>query len=206
MTLQFDDALRQKLADMAYDYGIAYANGNETDWRKLVDEITDEIRCANFGAENCVVCHYRLPKQRKEILNGQKFVMLRRAAGHVMSTMVNDFKVSDFTEPADFKAYNFFSHLRLHGLIAKVKVDGKVQRGRWLITRNGWRFLRGQIELPEYLLVRNNKIQSRSETTVSVYDVMRGDTAIVTSFDYFDDYGQPVGHYPSADGNQSRLL
>jgi hypothetical protein len=160
--------------------------------------------------ERCDHCGQRIPLARKELLNKQMVKMLKRAAGHVMTTMRNDFMVRDFTEPAEFKQYNWFSHLRLHGLIFKQRTaDGKELRGRWGITRNGWAFLRGQKELPAYVLVRNNAIQSRADALVGFNQVWRGEDTMQTSFEYFDDDGNPVGIrpvYPATNNNQARLI
>lgn len=160
--------------------------------------------------ERCDHCGQRIPLIRKEKLDKSKVKMLKRAAAHVMETMQNDFMVRDFTEPADFKRYNFFSHLRLHGLIFKQRTaDGKEIRGRWGITKNGWAFLRGDKLLPEYVLVRNNAIEGRADLLVSFGEVWRGEDTIQTSFEYFDDDGNPVGlrpTYPATNDNQSRLV
>ncbi len=75
--------------------------------------------------ETCESCGQRIPLTRKEMLNKHKVAMLKRAALHVKERFdagaedANDFMVRDFTEPEDFKRYNFFSHLRLHGLVFK---------------------------------------------------------------------------------------
>lgn len=148
-------------------------------------------------ADVCPSCGQRIPLARKELLNRHKVQMLKRAAGYVMDTMKNDFMVRDFTEPEDFKRFNFFSHLRLHGLVFKQKDRaGQIIRGRWGITRNGWSFLRGELALPKYVLIRNNKIESRSDQLVHFGEVWRGEPSIQTSFEYFDNEGKPVGRWP----------
>lgn len=155
-------------------------------------------------SERCNHCGQRIPLARKELLNKQMIKMLKRAAGHVMTTMQNDFMVRDFTEPADFKQYNWFSHLRLHGLIFKQRTaDGKELRGRWGITRNGWAFLRGEKELPSFVLVLNNSIHSRSDMLVGFGHVWRGEDIMQTSFEYFDEDGKPVGFRPTAARNNN---
>lgn len=160
--------------------------------------------------EHCDSCGQRIPLTRKENLDKSKLIMLKRAAAHVIDTMQNDFMVRDFTEPADFKRYNFFSHLRLHGLIFKQRdVNGKEIRGRWGITRNGWAFLRGEKLLPEYVLVRNNAIESRADLLVGFKEVWQGEDTIQTSFEYFDDDGNAVGMrptYPATNSPQQRLI
>lgn len=147
---------------------------------------------------NCDHCGQRIPQARKEILNKQMLKMLKRSADHVKATMVNDFMVRDFTEPAEFKQYNWYSHLRLHGLIFKVRdAQGKEMRGRWGITRNGWAFLRGEHRQPAYVLVKNNSIVSRADELVGFDQVWRGEDTMQTSFEYFDKDGKPVGIRPN---------
>lgn len=160
--------------------------------------------------EVCNHCGQRIPLTRKECLDKSKIKMLKRAAAHVMDTMQNDFMVRDFTEPADFKRYNFFSHLRLHGLIFKQRNnEGREIRGRWGITKNGWAFLRGEKQLPAYVLIRNNHLTGRADQLVSFGEVWRGEDTIQTSFEYFDDNGEPVGirpNYPITNDRQARLI
>lgn len=166
--------------------------------------------------ETCDHCGQRIPLTRKEMLNKHKVAMLKRAALHVIDKLnageedANDFMVRDFTEPEDFKRFNFFSHLRLHGLVFKqTDAAGNVLRGRWGITRNGWAFLKGQLQLPAYVLIKNNHIESRADLLVNFSDVWRGEDTMQTSFEYFDDDGKPVGVFPSVPHNndqQGRLL
>lgn len=166
--------------------------------------------------ETCHACGQRIPLVRKEMLNKHKIQMLKRAAMHVKQQYdagepdANDFMVRDFTEPEDFKRYNFFSHLRLHGLVFKqTDAAGNVLRGRWGITRNGWAFLRGQLQLPAYVLIKNNHIEIRADLLVSFSDVWRGEDTMQTTFEYFDDDGKPVGIFPSVpstNSQQERLL
>jgi hypothetical protein len=160
--------------------------------------------------ERCDRCGQRIQLTRKEILNKHKATMLKRAAGHVMLTMKNDFKVSDFTKPEEFKPYNHFAQLRLHGLIFKQKTsDGKTVLARWGITKNGWAFLRGEIQIPKYVHVQNNKIKSRADMLVGFNEVWSGEPHVQTSFEYFDDAGNPVGirpNYGTSQNNQGRLI
>ena len=166
--------------------------------------------------EVCNHCGQRIPLVRKEMLNKHKIQMLKRAAFHVKSQLqngvedANNFMVRDFTEPEDFKRYNFFSHLRLHGLVFKQKdAAGNVLRGRWGITRNGWAFLRGQLQLPAYVLIKNNHIESRADLLLGFSDVWRGEDTMQTSFEYFDDDGKPVGirpQVPNKPPEQARLI
>ena len=165
---------------------------------KMTLEQAIEIVKANCEAgEKCPACEQRIPLVRREKLSKNKVMMLKRAALHCIDNKVNDFMVRDFTEPEDFKRYNFFSHLRLHGLIFKQRdADGKEIRGRWGITKNGWQFLAGKKALPAYVDIKNNHIEGRATELVTFSDVWRGEAEIETSFEYFDDNGEAVGRRP----------
>lgn len=158
---------------------------------------------------HCEHCGQRIRLQRKEMLNKAKVSMLKRAAQHVMTTMTNDFMTRDFTDDIEYKLYSNFQHLRYHGLIAHVKVNGKKVGKHWLITRNGWAFLRGEIDLPRYVLVKDDHTQSRADERVYLKDLLHGDPYIQTTFEYFDDAGKPVGVFPRnpapADNRQSSI-
>lgn len=166
--------------------------------------------------DHCDHCGQRIPQARKEMLNKPMIVMLKRAAAFVEDQYragnkdANNFMVREFSEPAEFKQFNWFSHLRLHGLIFKQLDDnGKEMRGRWGITRNGWAFLRGEKELPSYILVKNNSLQSKSDMLVGYNYVMAGDPYLQTSFEYFDIHGEPVGvrpNYGPSENKQARLI
>lgn len=166
--------------------------------------------------EVCNHCGQRIPLVRKEMLNKHKIQMLKRAATYVKQQYdngaedPNNFMVRDFTEPEDFKRFNFFSHLRLHGLVFKqTDAAGNVLRGRWGITRNGWAFLKGNLQLPAYVLIKNNHIESRADQQVDFGQVWRGEDTMQTSFEYFDEDGRPVGirpSYPINNDQQQRLI
>lgn len=161
------------------------------------------------AAERCNHCGQRIRLQRKEMLNKAKVMMLKRAAEHVLSTMTNDFMTRDFTTDEEYKLYSNFQHLRYHGLIAHVKVNGQKLRKHWLITKNGWAFLRGDIDLPKYVLVKDDHTQSRADQRVYLKDLWYGEPYIQTSFEYFDDDGKPVGirpKYPVTDNRQAQLI
>lgn len=159
--------------------------------------------------ERCDHCGQRIQMQRKEVLGKGKLRMLKAAASHVMSTMQNDFMVRDISAPEEYKLYSNFHHLRFHGIVAKVKKDGKVVPRHWLVTRNGWAFLRGEIDLPAYVLVKDNEVKSRADKRVTLKDLLHGEDYIQTSFEYFDDDGNPIGvrpHYPQTNDKQRRLI
>ncbi len=147
--------------------------------------------------KKCESCGQRIQQTRKETLSKMKLTMLRSAADQVIRTGKNDFMVRDISDPEEFKLYSNFHHLRFHGIIAKVKKDGKVVPRHWLVTRNGWAFLRGDIQLPKYVMVRNNGIESRADVMVTLGDVWHGADFLQTTFEYFDhETGEPIGYRP----------
>ncbi len=81
-------------------------------------------------------------------------------------------------------------------MIAKYKVDGQLVRNEWVITRNGFRFLRGSIQLPKFVLIKRNHVVERSDSYVSLTDVWRGAPYLETRFEYFDDNNNPIGLRP----------
>lgn len=151
-------------------------------------------------------CGQRLPQARKESLSKIKVEILMSAGQVVADTMVNRFKLKDvpacMAEPSH---YNNFQKLRYHGLVAKAKSDGQPVLNEWVITRNGFRFLRGRVSLPKYVKIKSNHVVERSDTLVSLTDVWRGAPYLETQFEYFDDDGNAVGLRPEA-GRQTSLI
>jgi len=121
--------------------------------------------------------------------------MLKQAARVVQETEVNNFSLHEIN--GSVMDYNNFQKLRYHGLVHHVTDrTGQRVRGHWLITRNGWAFLRGELNLPKWVTVRNNHIVDRSSELINVRDVYYGSEAIHTVFEYFDEDGYPVGPRP----------
>lgn len=148
----------------------------------------------------CSVCNedHVVRRQHKEILNKLKLVMLKRAAEHVIRTMDNNFMVRDISEPEEYSVFHNFQKLRYHGLTTPMRdAAGKRMKGSWLITRNGWAFLRGEIELPKYVMISENTIKSRSEELVTLRQVDASQFEIQTQFEYFDEANNPIGLRPS---------
>lgn len=146
--------------------------------------------------EVCPACSQEIKQAHKEHISKHKLTMIQMAAKHVMSTGVNDFKKRDVPGMKENSAYGNFQKLRYHGLIANVKVNGVKFRDRWLITRNSWSFLRGDIKLHKYVIVKNNHIEAWSEEKIHVKDVYYGSEVIHTTFEYFDSDGKMVGVRP----------
>lgn len=146
--------------------------------------------------EFCEGCGQRLPQARKESLSKIKAEILMSAGELVASTMTNRFKLKDVAACTEPSHYNNFQKLRYHGLIAKLKIDGQIVRNEWVITRNGFRFLRGRIGLPKHVLIKQNHVVERSDVLLTLTDVWRGAPYLESSFEYFDDDNNPVGLRP----------
>lgn len=142
---------------------------------------------------------------RKEFLNKHKLELLKTAAKYVSNSMDNNFGLKDVFGD-DINSYNNFQKLRYHGLVHHVKKNGDPVRGRWLITRNGWAFLRGELKLASWVMVRGNRVmEQRSVDMLSVKDVYIGSDILDTVFEYFDENNKPVGWRPTAKDRNMQL-
>lgn len=148
--------------------------------------------------EVCKECHQIVKQAHKETLNKSLLEGLQRAAKSIVASGVNDFDIHEIVD--DYNLYNNFQKLRYFGLVHHVtdKRSKARIRGHWLITRNGWAFLRGDLNICKWVKIRNNHIIERSPETLSVKDVYRGSEYVVTTFEYFDDDGNMVGIRPMA--------
>jgi hypothetical protein len=137
----------------------------------------------------------------KEHLTKIKCEMLKKAALYVKFTGVNNFRKRDVPGMSENSAYGNFQKLRYHGLIVQIRENGVKSRDHWLITQVGWKFLRGEVVLPKFVLVKDNQTLQggRSETLVTFLDVLKVGEYLETSFEYFDhDTGAMVGKRPAA--------
>lgn len=155
--------------------------------------MTESHLCTGCGEAHIV------QQAHKEQMDKTLLLMLKASARWVIDNNKNDFKKRDLgLSEMSQSAYGNFGRLRYHGLITPVRgEDGKRIKGRWLITRNGWAFLRGTLNIPKFVLVKNNTITSRSDKLTSVRDVYYGSEVIQTNFEYYDDDGNQVGFRPA---------
>lgn len=152
----------------------------------------------------CPICGQTLKKAHKESMSRAKLTMLKTAADYVITHERNEVPATVFH---DISSYNNFQKLRYHGLIHYWRnSQGNEVRGKWLITRNGWAFLRGELSIPKYIIVKNNHLESRSDTLVSVRDVYYGSEILQTTFEYFDEAGRPVGFRPTLQPDRQVVL
>lgn len=146
--------------------------------------------------EFCDSCGQLKRLAHKETLNKKLLQGLQRAAGMVVETGSNDVDLHDLID--DYNVYNNFQKLRYFGLVHHVRdAAGRKVRGHWLITRNGWAFLRGELDVHKWVKVLDNRIRERSPELIDVRQVYRGSDVVVTTFEYFDDNNRPVGYRPT---------
>ena len=72
---------------------------------------------------------------------------------------------------------NNITRLRFHGLVAKCYESSeagekKRKSGYWLVTKRAAQFIKGDIQLPVSVTVFNDRIVSKSETYVTIAEVM----------------------------------
>ena len=118
-------------------------------------------------------------KTHKETLNRHKLNLLVIGAEEVKRSGENIVDIKIFS--GNINSYNNWQKLRYHGLIAKTD-----KRGEWVITKNGWAFLRGDISLPSYVLIKDNHITERSEERVEATDLYKQAEIVDTTFEYYE--------------------
>lgn len=127
----------------------------------------------------CLLCQANVVKYKSTInvVMTKALIKISRAvaikAQHKPFTEANNIYVSRI--PKDIELTHAektnLNFVRLHGLIAKVVEDGKVQRGRWLITKRGWAYLRGEA-VPATLTHFRNHVISTEPETITLLGVM----------------------------------
>lgn len=80
-----------------------------------------------------------------------------------------------------------WTKLRFFGLVAKHMVNGKHTGGKWVVTRNGWAFLRGQLPVPAHVKTFRNRIVEKSVLSTSYYTIMGSDTSFPSHSDFYAD-------------------
>lgn len=124
--------------------------------------IDDKNHCPTCGARTVEYTH----TLTKGLVSG-----LKRVIASVHAAGRNDVAFSDI-DFGEFNRQRNFQKLRYFGLVAHVRdAAGNPIRGRWLITRRGGAFLRGEIEIPHQVTTYRNRIVKRSDVTVSVKEV-----------------------------------
>ena len=125
------------------------------------------------GIKRCLCCQASMGKSTHRMTKVLVTSLVKMARG-VAIKHENDIRVDKL--PNDLALTHIercnFHKLRMHGLIARVKIEGTVKRGRWLITRRGWQFIQGNENIPSFVQSFRNKVVSHSDQLVSVKDVL----------------------------------
>ena len=100
---------------------------------------------------------------------------------------------------------NNITRLRFHGLVAKCYETGdsgdkKRKSGYWLVTKRAADFIKGEIEIPATVTVFNDRIVSKSETTIGIAEVMKS----IPYFDMIEDIKYHEVH--KAESGQIKLV
>jgi hypothetical protein len=122
----------------------------------------DGIKCSFCGASKKVYKHN---------LSIGLVETLKKVGLAIKTKGVNDIHLQKETDLTN-NQYNNFQKLRYFGLVHHVKKNGKIMSGRWLITRTGWLFLRGDIRCRRWTKTFRNQI----------YEVPAGDNLIEAKF------------------------
>lgn len=77
-----------------------------------------------------------------------------------------------------------WSILRFHGLVAKVKENGQIVGGYWLITKRGADYLSGKIQIPKRVQTWRNHVVDHDTRLVGIMDVMKEHPTFDQDFDY----------------------
>lgn len=126
--------------------------------------------------EECPTCHRNLSAEWKGLTKGQaKFLLQMRARVHEVGKNDLDIGVGAWPELSKVQYANV-TPLRRFGLVTHVKDENKKPiMGRWLITRNGWAFMRGDIEIPKKVMVWLDRTIDKTIETVSLREILIDD-------------------------------
>lgn len=146
----------------------------------LTPEEKDCIRCT---ASTKRYWHKLTPGLVSALIKINKAVNLKRE---------NDIRIDRL--PADLKLTHEercnWQKLRLHGLVARVKFMGEVKRGRWCMTRKGYKFLSGK-PIAERVLSFRNAVQGHSPEEVTISQVARSSPYFESIDDIKFEYPEP---------------
>lgn len=72
--------------------------------------------------------------------------------------------------------YSAFAKLRLWRVIEKIESqkDSKGRGGYWSVTERGWQFVRGEIEIPKFVMEYRGVVISEAAETVAIQAVSEG--------------------------------
>ena len=122
-------------------------------------------KCEHCGASLKKYWHRLTPGMTSALMKMNRGVNVKKANDIRIDKLTGDMALTH-VERCNWQK------LRLHGLVARVKVDGLVQRGRWLITRKGYQYLHGEV-VPQRVLSFRNQVEDHSEELVTISEVLK---------------------------------
>jgi len=119
----------------------------------------DEIYCECCGA---LMKKYWHSLSRGLVDTFREFVTTVKRKGRNEIHLQEDMTMSN-------NEYNNFQKLRYWGLVHHADKEN-LKSGKWLVTRLGGQFIRGEIEIPKKVQTFRNRITDKSEETVKITD------------------------------------
>ena len=101
---------------------------------------------------------------------------------NVYAKQKNLFEFNELT--LNHTEYANYQKLRFHALIAKHKIGGEIIEREWVITRRGFQFLRGEVQIPAKVKVFRNRVIDHDDQLVTVTNVMANFPYWEKKFDY----------------------
>ena len=158
-------------------------------------ERTKENRCPHCGAKM---------EKKKHLLNRGLVKALRVTIAGVKAQDKNDIAFGDIPWDNNNKGFNLrqnFQKLRYFGLVAHPRDEnGKRIWGRWLITKRGGQFLRGEISVYSFVVSYRNHVIERSETFKSIVEVENDHTLSYYQTEFA--YEKPMPDYDDSDAEE----
>lgn len=123
---------------------------------------------------HCLCCEFSLGKSGHSLTKGM-VIALMKFANACVKLNVREGNPRQTIERAgeqlELDEYANWTKLRFFGLVAKYKENGVHKKGWWLVTRNGWAFLRGEYRVPVQIKTFRNRIVGKSEQTLSMAEI-----------------------------------
>lgn len=140
-----------------------------------IEQTAQELRdyMLKNGIKRCLCCEASMRKSTHHMTRVlvESLVKMARSVARSQQNDVMIDKMDVELRLTHVERCNFHK-LRMHGLVARVKQEGKIKRGRWLITRRGWQFIKGDIDVPEFVQSFRNKVVGKSANMITVSGVL----------------------------------
>lgn len=133
------------------------------------EEITELERVAQVNDGHCDRCKRVIKIYRYKANRTMALTMRALYKAYKESGGINDIDVRDIQ--LVYGQRSQLSKVRLHGLIARVKDDGKVIQSHWLITKKGFAWLDGQA-IPTKVVNFGNQVLGHDGGTITIHEAL----------------------------------